>query len=108
MIQQVSVAVRRGAQLFEKLGYERNVVSIDSRESFEPRSIVLMVRGRMEAFGDAQLRKGPVTDLTRHHKRRNTGDVGLKGHGHQIEHEFGVLLMIVRYASGGAGHDRVR
>ena len=66
------------------------------------------MRRRVERFRDAEHRERPVAHFARHHERGDAGDVGLERDRHQVEHQLGVLLVIVRNAAGRRRHVEMR
>ena len=62
-----------------------------------------MMRHRMVAVGNADLRIGPGAEFAGEHERDHAGDVGLKGNGPQIEQQSGVLFERIGNAGGGVG-----
>jgi hypothetical protein len=95
MIEKVAIAIGCVLQTFQKVRHEADVIRVYLRESLQLRSTVLMMRCRMEPFGNSKHGICSITDFPRHHERRNPSDVGLKRQSHEIEHQLGVFLVII-------------
>ena len=100
VIEQRAVAVRRGFQLCEELGEQRDVELVDLRHLGDFLRIVAVVGKRVMRIGDADFRVGAVAGFAGELEGDDAGDVALQGQHLQVEHQPGVVGVGGGHADG--------
>ena len=95
MIEQRSVAVRRRMQLLHQIREQLDVQLIDLDQLLDALFVALMVRNRVMSVRDADLAIGAVAAVAAHHERRHARHVGLPGNHLEIDHELGIVHVVV-------------
>ena len=108
VIEKRAVAVFVRVELADEIGEQPDVVCLDLGEPLELVGAILVVRHRVMAFGDTNLRVGSVADLTRHHEREHARDVGAIGEREEVEHQADVLGVLEWNAGRCLGHVDIR
>src|SRR5690606_14018931 len=102
VVEQRALAVGRLPELLEEVRQDADVIPVDAWKRLHAVFALAVVRGRMEAGGDAALRVHAVRRVASELEREHTRDLRREGHRLQIEHQLDVLLERVGYADGGA------
>jgi hypothetical protein len=84
MIEQGTVAVRRGSQPVNEAGEQPHMVDVDLRVLQDRLRPVAVMRDRMMRFADAERRIRPLAHLARHHEGEHPRQIRLVGEREQI------------------------
>ena len=91
MVEQRAVAIRRGLELFEQVGEQRNVILVDLGELVDHVLIAAMVRERVMRLGHADFVVASGAALASQLERNHPRHVGLQRQHLQIKHQPGML-----------------
>ena len=100
MIQERSVTVLRGLELFEEGREQRDVEGVDLRDLGNLVRIIPVVRQRVVGLRHASLRVGPRAGFARELEGDDTRNVGLQGQNLQIEHQLCMVGVLHRDSDG--------
>ncbi len=78
-------------------------IAVDARERGDAIVAVAVMRGRVEAGGDAAVGEHAVRGVAPELEGEDAGDVGREGQRLQVEHQLDVLFERVGHADRGAG-----
>ncbi len=87
MIQQRAVAIGRGFQLGQEIRELFHVIGVDARHPFDQLRIAAVVRHGVVGVRDSNLAVGAEAAFAAQHESGDARGAGLKGDGHQIEHQ---------------------
>src|SRR5262249_54312846 len=100
VIEQRTVAVRRGAQLVEVISQHLRMEDVDLDGLLDLLRVALVMRAGMMGIAKSDLRIGAAAHLMAHHERDDARHVGLPGQNHEIGHQLEVLGEHFRRAGG--------
>ena len=108
MIEQVTVAIRRGLQLIEQIGEDADVVAIQNGKAVHVFTLVRMVRQRVERIANGAVGISGTAEFLRHEQGSYTRDIRLPGEHLQVEQQLDVGFKIRRNADGSRGQLQIR
>src|SRR5262249_31826455 len=97
MIEQTSVAIRRGLEPLQEVSKQLGVKTVDLGDLLNPVRIATMMRERMMRIRNTDLRIYPHAAFSPQHQSRDASQVRLKGHDLQIEHQLRIIGESNRY-----------
>ena len=98
-----AVAVGRRLQLLDEVRQQADVVAVDLGEVADAILARAVVRGDVEAGGDAALGNTRPRDVAAQLEGEHARDVGCEGQHLQVEHQLDVLVVRVGHADRRAG-----